>query len=79
MTFSNICADCGFVANHLTMLKRYGQKSKQASFSVSTTHIAICDVCGQEKDCTEPRDFFHPTDRAFRYVKRYVTTGKDQP
>ena len=77
MKFEEICADCGFVANHLTMLKRYGNKSIKPCFDVSTFHIGICDICGQKKHVTELRDFFYPTERACKLIRQYVTKGKD--
>ena len=43
-----VCADCG--------LKASGGRC----FEVSTYHVGKCDVCGQEKPVTEPRDFYYP-------------------
>ena len=43
-----VCYDCGIKA------------SKGKSFTCSTYHKDICGVCGEEKGCTEPRDFFYP-------------------
>lgn len=41
-----ICADCG---------DKYGNKE----CGVSTWHMDICDICGETKPVTEPRDFGH--------------------
>jgi hypothetical protein len=43
-----VCQDCG----------RKASKGKQ--FKVSTWSKSKCDVCGQIKDVTEPRDFYYP-------------------
>lgn len=43
-----VCEDCG----------RKASGGKQ--FKFSTWHIANCDVCGEEKAVTQPRDFFYP-------------------
>lgn len=43
-----ICRDCG---------KKHTTKGQ---FEVSTWHIDTCNVCGEEKECTEPRDFYYP-------------------
>ena len=41
------CEECG---------KKHGSgKMKE----VSCWHYGKCDVCGEEKEVTEPRDFFH--------------------
>lgn len=56
----NICYECGVAANVLTCFKKYGKRPERLSFATSTYHVDICDVCGERKDCTEPRDFFHP-------------------
>lgn len=44
-----ICFDCG---------KKYGRHQG----GICTVHLGICDVCGQEKPVTEPRDFGHLLD-----------------
>ena len=43
-----ICNDCGFKASD-------GRKA-----IVSTYHMGFCDICGNWKAITEPRDFFYP-------------------
>lgn len=43
-----VCYECGIKA------------SKGKSYVCSTYHDGICDVCGEEKSVTEPRDFFYP-------------------
>ena len=43
-----ICQECGSKA------------SKGKQFDVSTWHEGKCDVCGETKEVTEPRDFFYP-------------------
>ena len=40
-----LCQDCG---------KRLSKKQ----FDCSTWHKGKCDICGEEKDVTEPRDFY---------------------
>lgn len=47
------CSDCGRMASSLS-----GHKKLQ--FDISTFHAGICDVCGEKKSVTEPRDFFYP-------------------
>lgn len=54
------CSDCGIKANFYTCMKKYGQPPLKKCFDLSTFHTAICDVCGEEKSVTEPRDFFYP-------------------
>jgi len=39
-----VCSDCG---------KKYGY----VATGCSTFHVDTCDVCGEEKPCTEPRDY----------------------
>jgi hypothetical protein len=39
-----ICLDCG---------NKYGRRAG----GVCTMHVGKCDVCGEEKSVTEPRDF----------------------
>ena len=55
-----VCSDCGIEANRLTCLKRYREEPQKKCFDVSTFHKNTCDVCGEEKNVTEPRDFFYP-------------------
>lgn len=43
-----VCNDCG--------LKASGGRC----FEVSTYHMDKCDVCGELKAVTEPRDFYYP-------------------
>lgn len=42
-----VCAECG--------LKASGRHA-----GVATWHEDVCDVCGQKKTVTEPRDFGYP-------------------
>ncbi len=76
--FHQLCSDCGFVANHLTMLKRHGSKSIKPMFDVSTVHKGVCGICGQERTVAPIRDYFYPAERAMRYVKKYVTQGDEK-
>ena len=57
---SSVCRECGIAANVLTCLQKYGQRPDQLAFTVSTVHKGTCDVCGEERHVTEPRDFFYP-------------------
>jgi len=43
-----VCRECGLKA------------SRGKCFSVSTSHKGFCDVCGNTRLVTEPRDFFYP-------------------
>jgi hypothetical protein len=74
--FNQLCLDCGFVANHLTMLKRHGSKSITP---VNTGNFGawqgLCDICAQEKTVTSVRDFFYPAERAMRFVRQYIQKG----
>lgn len=69
-----VCTPCGVSANVLTCLKRYGNRPSKLCFTISTTHKAQCDVCGQVAIVTEPRDYFYPDfsllDRTFAYINR---------
>lgn len=49
-----VCFDCGKEA--LTFSENKGKKQ----FEVSTYHVNLCDVCGQQKYVTEARDFGYP-------------------
>lgn len=44
-----ICADCG---------RKY---QTRGGSGISTFHQDICDVCGEDKTVTEPRDYGFPT------------------
>lgn len=44
-----VCYDCGITASMGRKLHEY-----------ATYHPDTCDVCGQDKACTEPRDFQYP-------------------
>jgi hypothetical protein len=76
--FTQLCADCGFVTNHLTMVKRYGARSIEPMFAASTMVPGECDICGQEKAVAPLRDYFYPAERAMRAVKQYVTKGGEK-
>lgn len=41
-----ICADCG---------EKYGKRN----VGTACWHIDKCEICGEEKACTEPKDFGH--------------------
>ncbi len=55
-----ICFECGVSANVLTCIKEYGDRPKKLCFILSTYHTGTCDICGEEKNLTEARDFFYP-------------------
>lgn len=74
--FNYLCSDCGITANNMTRIRQFGHRATIEAYSVSTFHTGICDVCGQERRVTELRDYFHPSERACRLLKRYVTRGK---
>lgn len=57
---SDVCSDCGIEANRLTCLKKHGAEPLKKAFSLSTFHTGKCDVCGEVKHVTQPRDFFYP-------------------
>lgn len=76
--FTKLCSGSGFVANHLTILKRHGSKSIKPSFDVSTASLGVCDVCGELKTVAWVRDYFYPSERAMRTVRRYVTKGGEK-
>lgn len=42
-----ICMECGL---------KYGRKGV---VGLATWHNDKCDICGEMRDCTEPRDFSH--------------------
>lgn len=54
------CYECGASANVIACLKKYKKRPNKISFSISTYHKSRCDVCGEMKMVTEPRDFFYP-------------------
>lgn len=56
----HVCRECGISANVLTCFKKFGQRPNELAYICSTFHKAVCDVCGLEKLCTEPRDYFYP-------------------
>lgn len=74
--FNQLCSDCGITANHMTCIRQFGSRAIKDSYSVSTMHTGICDICGKEKNVTEVRDFFYPSLRACRLLKQYLTMGK---
>ena len=75
--FNQLCSPCGKVANYLYCLKKFGDVSPKPAFNVSTFHKGTCDICGKDKDITELRDFFYPSDKAMSYIKRYLA-GKEK-
>lgn len=66
---TEVCHECGVTANVLTCLKKYGTPPKKLTFDVSTYHRGKCDVCGETKSVTEPRDFFYPD---FKLINEYA-------
>ena len=44
-----ICNDCG---------RTYGKRPEGNPYG-ATYHVGTCDICGEEKEVTEPRDFGH--------------------
>lgn len=50
-----VCNECGLKA------------SKGRQYKVSTWHIGKCEVCGEEKEVTESRDFFYPKFKGHQY------------
>lgn len=51
-----VCQECGEEARQRTMksgVKHCGRAK------LSTWHVGKCDVCGETKPVTEPRDFGH--------------------
>lgn len=49
-----VCFPCGY---------KYGRwNAKQRAEHICTIHTGICDICGQERAVTEPRDFGHLKD-----------------
>ena len=45
---NRVCGDCGLKA------------SAGKSFTLSTFHMNVCEVCGEKKLVTEARDYFYP-------------------
>lgn len=60
MNINQVCYECGVSANVLTFMKLFAKRPLHLHYSVSTYHRGTCDVCKEEKDVTEPRDFFYP-------------------
>lgn len=55
-----VCESCGVSANVLTCLKKYGRSPMQIKMSRSTWHMGECEICGETREVTQPRDFFYP-------------------
>lgn len=55
-----ICHDCGMKA----------RKRPLPEGSVATFHKAKCDVCGEIKAVTQPRDYGYPEPEAFIWKKK---------
>lgn len=56
-----VCQPCGYTANYLTCLLKYGKRPHKPAYDISTWHRGFCDVCGSPSSLvTEPRDFFYP-------------------
>lgn len=53
-----VCQECGEKAS----------KGKQKT--ISTWHEGKCDVCGETKSVTEPRDFYYPKFQFFEDIER---------
>ena len=52
-----VCSSCGIKARGRPM----------ASWHVATFHVDKCDVCGETKDVTEPRDYGYPMFEGHKY------------
>jgi hypothetical protein len=56
-----VCLDCGKQAMILNAKKKYGDKYDESKVFpepwVSTFHMGICDVCGENKAVTQHRDY----------------------
>lgn len=50
---SYICTDCGL---------KFGGRRKVPESHISTMHVGDCDICGEHRAVTEPRDFGHLKD-----------------
>lgn len=55
-----VCRECGIEASTITFYQRHGHFPTKTCFDISTYHRNKCDVCNEEKDVTEVRDFFYP-------------------
>lgn len=77
-SIEEVCYECGVEANRLTCIAKYGlkfdEKKFKKSFTVSTYHSGVCDICKKEKPVTEPRDFFYPD---FTLLKRKMARSKE--
>lgn len=59
--YTQICTQCGLVANFMTCMAKYGKPPIKEAFDVSTFHIGTCDCCRRENIyVTQDRDFFYP-------------------
>jgi hypothetical protein len=76
LKISKVCFPCGVYANILTCLKTYGRRPNQLAFTVSTYHKGTCDICEEETDVTEPRDFFYPDFSLLETVTNYISNTK---
>lgn len=74
---NNVCAECGIAANVLTCLKRFGKRPNELSFTTSTFHRGVCDVCLEEKYVTEARDFYYPDFTLLKKVAEFLQTKQD--
>jgi rRNA maturation protein Nop10 len=71
----DVCTPCGVTANTMACVKKYGERPLKDCFTTSTMHEGQCDVCGTNTYVTNPRCFFYPDPRAFKYLKRYLKMG----
>lgn len=54
-----VCHDCGISAMPEAARKR-------RTLWVMTFHLGTCEVCGEKRAVTEPRDYGHPKFKGFK-------------
>lgn len=59
-----VCRECGLKA------------SKGKCASISAWHMGICEVCGEKKLITEPKDFFYPKFKRMKKKQKKEENGK---
>lgn len=65
-----VCLDCLQEACEDT--KKYDGRIPKWG-SIYTAYNETCEICGQEKECTEPRDAGYPN---FKYAKQRIRSKK---
>lgn len=74
-TYRGICHECGVMANRMTQRhkrKEYFDPDRfYPSFSRYTAIEGICTICGLKGYVASVRDFFYPSERALKMLKRY--------